>query len=100
LAGADPGSEPNRDLAPAEDLGQRIRELAARHREFVDGLAERQSLMIPAEDPDFEDLGPAFPLSRHPRRGAILRPPPPEIRPSELTMERLASRERDIEADA
>jgi AAA domain len=85
---------------PTEDLGQRIRELAHRHREFVDRLAERQSPMIPAEDPDFEDLGPAFPLSRPPRRGAILRPPPPEIRPSELTMERLASRERDIEAGA
>jgi hypothetical protein len=40
---------------------QQVEDMAARHREFAHELASRQSLMIPAEDPDFEDLGPAFP---------------------------------------
>ena len=46
-----------------------IEDLAARHREFADKLAERQSLMIPAEDPDYEDAGPAFPAWASPGRG-------------------------------
>jgi hypothetical protein len=71
---------------------------AARHREFSDKLAERQSLMIPAEDPDLEDLGPAFPAWAAPARDAILQPPKPEIQPSEQILEPVASREADMEA--
>ena len=89
----------NDDLTLSEQMEQRNRDLAARHREFADRLAARQSLMIPAEDPDFEALRPAFPLCKAPRRGAILRPPPPEIGPSALTMERVASRDMEMEAD-
>ena len=63
----EPANQEQRDeltLTAGEDipqLGQWITDLAAQHRAFADKLAERQSLMIPAEDPDYEDLGPAFP---------------------------------------
>jgi hypothetical protein len=69
----------NDDPPVAEDMVQRIKDLAARHRDFTDRLAERQSLMIPAEDPDRGSLGPAFPAWKARDRGPILRPPPPEI---------------------
>ena len=41
--------------------GQWIKDLAAGRRTFADKLAERQSLAIPSEDPDYGDLGQAFP---------------------------------------
>jgi hypothetical protein len=86
----------NNDSTVAEDMAQRIRDLAAQHRDFADRLAERQSLMIPAEDPDRGDLGPAFPARKAKDRGPILRPPPPEIIPFERLMERVPG--RDMEA--
>jgi hypothetical protein len=61
-------------------------------------LAERQSLMIPAEDPDYEDLGRAFPSWAGPDRDAILQPPRPQIQPSPRTLERAAGRNPDREA--
>jgi hypothetical protein len=88
----------NNDPPVAEDMARRITDLAARHREFADRLAARQSLMIPAEDPDFGDLGPAFPSWKGTERGAILRPPPPEIIPFERLMEGVAGRDMDMEA--
>jgi hypothetical protein len=101
LRSAEPAAVPeaeNNDPPVAEDMAQRIRDLAARHREFADRLAARQSLMIPAEDPDRGDLGPAFPAPKARDRGPILRPPPPEIIPFERLMEAVASRDMDMEA--
>jgi hypothetical protein len=79
-------------------MAQRTRDLAARHREFADRLAARQTLMIPAEDPDFEDLGPAFPAQADPGRDAILQPPKPQIHPSERILERIGDRDLNVEA--
>jgi hypothetical protein len=79
-------------------LGQWIADLAAEHRAFADRLAERQSLMVPAEDPDYEDLGPAFPAWTGPDKDAILQPPKPQIQPSPQTLERVAERDLDMEA--
>src|SRR6202042_142206 len=55
-----PAHAPDNDRAPTVDeviaeTRQRLEDLAARHRQFADRLARRQSLMVPAEDPDFED---------------------------------------------
>ncbi len=55
-------------------------------------------MMIPAEDPDYEDLGPAFPARTAHARDAILQPPPPSIQPSERILEQIADRDRDREA--
>ena len=41
--------------------GQWIKDLAAGRRTFAGKLANRQSQMIPSEDPDYGDLGQAFP---------------------------------------
>jgi hypothetical protein len=62
----------------------------ASHRTFAQTLAERQSLMVPSEDPDCGDLGQAFPPWPGPARGAILQPPKPEIRPSPEVLQRAA----------
>ena len=39
------------------DAGQWIKDQDAGRRRFAARLADRQSLMIPAEDPDYGDLG-------------------------------------------
>jgi len=54
--------------------------------------------MIPAEDPDYEDLGPAFPALTSPDRDAILQPPKPQIQPSPSILERATVRDLDMEA--
>ena len=80
------------------EMGQWIKDLAAAHRTFADTLAERQSLTVPSEDPDYGDLGQAFPPWPGPARDAILQPPKPEIRPSPQVLQRAADRDADPEA--
>ena len=88
-------------LTAEQDLpqeGQWIKDLAAGRRTFADKLAERQSLMVPSEDPDYGDLGQAFPSWTGPGKDAILQPPKPEIRPSARVLERALDRDADMEA--
>ena len=75
-----------------------VKNLAAGHQTFADKLAERQSMTIPAEDPDYGDVGQAFPPWTGRGKDAILQPPKPEIRPSARVLERAADRDRDVEA--
>jgi hypothetical protein len=79
-------------------IGQWIKDLAAQHRAFADKLAERQSLMIPAEDLDYQDLGPAFPAWTGTSRDAILQPLKPLIQPSAQILERATGHDLDMEA--
>ena len=79
-------------------MGQWIKDLAAGHRTFAETLAERQSLTVPSEDPDYGDLGQAFPPWPGPATNAILQPPRPEIRPSPQVLQRAADRDADREA--
>ena len=83
---------------PIPEIGQWIKDLAATHHTFADKLAERQSLTVPSEDPDYGDLGQAFPPWPGPARDAILQPPKPEIRPSPQVLQRAADRDADPEA--
>ena len=80
------------------EIGQWIKDLAATHHTFAGELAERQSLTVPSEDPDYGDLGQAFPPWPGPARDAILQPPKPEIRPSPRVLQRAADRDADPEA--
>jgi hypothetical protein len=80
------------------ELGRWITGLAAQRREFARRLADRQSLMTPAEDPDYEDQGPAFPAWQGTAKDAILQPPKPEIQPSPRILEHVPGRELDREA--
>jgi hypothetical protein len=82
----------------AGETGQWLTDLAARHRSFADKLADRQSQTVPSEDPDYGDLGQAFPAWTRSGRAAILQPPKPEIMPSPQILERVADRDADWEA--
>jgi hypothetical protein len=100
----EPPTEAQRDeltLTPNEEIkemGQWIKDLAAERTTFTDRLAERQSLTIPSEDPDYGDLGQAFPAWPGPGKDAILQPPKPQIRPSAQVVERASARVADREA--
>jgi len=83
---------------PPGEMPSWIKDLAAAHRTFAATLADRQSLMIPSEDPDYGDLGPAFPPWPGPGKDAILQPPKPEITPSPQVLQRAADRDADLEA--
>ena len=88
-------------LTPGEQPAEMptwIKDLAAAHRTFAAALADRQHLMIPSQDPDYEDLGPAFPPWPGPAKDAILQPPKPEITPSPQVLQRVADRDADWEA--
>ena len=80
------------------EMGQWIKDLAAGRRTFADQLADRQSQSISSEDPDYGDLGQAFPPWRRPAREAILQPPMPEIPPSRETRQCVIDRDADWEA--
>ena len=83
---------------PPGEIGQWITGLAVEHRTFAERLADRQNMTVPAEDPQYGDLGQAFPPWPRSARDAILQPPKPEIRPSEQVLERSADRDVDWEA--
>jgi hypothetical protein len=88
-------------LAPDERIGpmaQWVSDLAAQRQAFREKIEARKALHIPSEDPDFEDLGPAFPGWNPPERDAILQPPKPEIQPAAKIMELARERETDWEA--
>ena len=79
-------------------MGQWIKDLGAGRRTFADRLADRQSQTIPSEDPDYGDLGQAFPGWTGPGRDAILQPPKPEITPSPQILQRVMDCDADWEA--
>jgi hypothetical protein len=81
-----------------QETVQWITDLAAQHHVFAEQLAGRQSLMMPAEDPSYGDLGQAFPPWPAPARDAILQPPRPEIQPSPRILQRALDRDLDMEA--
>jgi hypothetical protein len=85
------------DALPGE-MDQWITGLAAGHRTFVGKLADRQSQAIPSQDPDYGDLGPAFPAWAGPGREPILQPPRPEIPPSPQILQKVMDRDADWEA--
>jgi hypothetical protein len=66
----------NLDQPPGE-IGRWIEDLAVARCTFAGTLAERQSLTVPSEDPDYGDLGQAFPPWPGLAKDAILQPPNP-----------------------
>jgi hypothetical protein len=83
---------------PIPEPGQWIKDLTAGQRSFAERLADRQSLMIPSDDPGYGHLGQAFPSWSGRSTHAILQPPKPEIRPSARVLERVLDRDADMEA--
>jgi hypothetical protein len=80
------------------EIGEWIKDLAAHRKAFAEKLAERNSMTIPAEDPDYEDLGLAFPAFGTSERDAILQPPKPVIKPSARVLEQAWERDHAPEA--
>jgi hypothetical protein len=97
LRSAEPELESSVSTEDPAATARLIDDLAARHREFSAKLADRESIMIPAEDRDYEDLAPAFPAWTPAERDAILQPPKPQITPSARILERVAERDPDRE---
>jgi TrwC relaxase/AAA domain len=99
-----PPGQTDRDeltLVPGEKIGEMatwIRDLTAQRRAFNAKLGERQALKIPGEDPDWEDLGKAFPSWSTSRQDAILQPPKPQITPSAKILQLAAERDTELEA--
>jgi len=99
-----PASDTDREqltLAPDQQIGEIlawIRDLAAQRQAFREKIEEYQGLMVPSEDPDWGDLGQAFPAWRAPGRDAILQPPKPQLTPSAKILALAA--ERGIEPEA
>jgi hypothetical protein len=79
-------------------MGAWIRELAAERQSFREKLDELQGLKVPSEDPDWDDLGEAFPSWNPPGRDAILQPPKPQITPSVKILQLAAERDTEPEA--
>ena len=65
-----------------------MQQLAEARKAFSEKIAERHGVMQPHEDPDYEDLGPAFPSWQQADRDAVLQPPKPPIPPSDRLAER------------
>jgi hypothetical protein len=88
-------------LAPDEKLGQMaqwVHDLAAQGQAFSEKIQERKALRVPSEDPDWEDLGHAFPAWNPPDKDAILQPPKPQITPSATILQLAAEHDQAPEA--
>ncbi len=83
---------------PGEPLSQPgwLADLEEQRRAFREEAEARQNVMIPNEDPDWEDEGPAW-QGWEAQRDAILQPPKAEMPPAEGVLE--AVRERDAEPE-
>ena len=75
-----------------------IRDLAAQRYAFREKIEERQGLMVPNEDPEWGDLGEAFPAWQTPGWDAILQPPKPQITPSAKILQLLVQHNAEPEA--
>jgi hypothetical protein len=99
-----PASDTDREqlsFAPDQRIGEVaawVRQLTAQRQAFREKIEEYQGLMVPGEDPDWGDLGEAFPAWRAPGRDAILQPPKPQITPSAKIL--LLIQERATEPEA
>ncbi len=75
-------------LAEVAAREEESRQMLARHRERIQ---DRQNVKVPAREPDYEPGGLAWPSPwAEWNRDAVLKPPPPELRPAP-EVERLAA---------
>jgi hypothetical protein len=89
--------QPVLDTVLAEPA-DRIRDRAAEHQAFRAKLDERQRLVMPSEDLDWDGLGEALPSWRASRRDPILQPPKPQIMPSARILQLTAEPDAEPEA--
>jgi hypothetical protein len=75
-----------------------IGDLSAQRQAFREKIEERQGLVVPNQDPDWGDLGEAFPAWQMPGPDAILQPPKPQITPSARVLQLTQERDAELEA--
>jgi len=68
------------EAARAAEPAEWVARLAEQRRAFQEKLEERQNVMVPDEDPDYDFIGQAWPWQQR-DPDAILQPPKPELRP-------------------
>jgi len=97
LASAEPDPAPDElpEVTGADAAARHAEAVAAQRAVFRKALEDRLGVMVPAEDPDAEPEGEAWPSWRPAHREAILQPPQPEIRPAPQAAERAG-----VEAEA
>jgi hypothetical protein len=81
-----------------DEMAAWVRDLAAERQTFREKLEDLQGLRVPSEDPDWDDLGPAFPAWNPPGRDAILQPPKPQITPAARILQLAAEHDTSPEA--
>jgi hypothetical protein len=87
LVSAEPELD-NTDGPVADVLPEWTTTLEQERQTFAERMAQRQAETVPHEDPDYADVGTAYPAWLPPERDAILQPPKPLIRPSARVAER------------
>jgi hypothetical protein len=70
-----------------EEIPLKVRDIADWNRQRQAELDERASQTVPDEDPDHEDIAPAWSRIADHEREAILQPPPPQIRPADRVLD-------------
>jgi hypothetical protein len=75
-----------------------LADLEEQRRVFREELETRQNVIIPNEDPDWEDEGPAW-RGWEVQRDAILQPPKAEIQPAEGVLELAREQDAGLERD-
>jgi hypothetical protein len=70
-----------------EEIPLEVRKIADWNRQRQAELDERASQTVPDEDPDYEDITPAWNRITSRDRDAILQPPPPQIRPADKVLD-------------
>jgi hypothetical protein len=88
-------------LTPDKTIGELavwIRDLTAQHQAFRATMDQRRRPMTPSHDPEWADLGEAFPTCPAPSRDSILRPPKPQITPSAKILQLTAEYDTEPEA--
>ena len=81
----------------ADELAAAVARAGEQRAQFRERLEERMGLQVPAEDPDAEPEGDAWPMRPSFDRDAILQPPMPEIRPAEAVVAAAAERDAAME---
>jgi len=101
LRSAEPEPEPHTDLgAGMPEAALPVLPSAEERTAFRARLEQRQGVIVPAEDPDFEPLGEAWPSWHGRDRDAVLQPPKPDLQPSPQVIQRLPEMAADREASA
>ena len=75
-----------------------LADLDEQRRLFRQELEARQNVMVPSEDPDWEDQGPAWTVWEA-HRDAILQPPKPQLQPAEGVLEAVQQRDAQPETE-